>query len=87
MRVVVVWREGYDYSRTVEDWIRDFTRRAGVDVESVDPGTREGESFCRSYDVVEYPTILALGEDGAVLAMWRGVMLPTFSEVSYWTTK
>lgn len=87
MRVVCVWREGYDYSRTVEEWLREFEHRNNVEVESIDPETREGESFCRAYDVVEYPTILALGDDGAVLAMWRGEMLPTFDEVAYWANR
>lgn len=85
MRVVCVWREGYDYSRTVEEWLREFERRTSKEIESLDPGTREGESFCQAYDIVEYPSILALDENGAVAAMWRGEMLPTFDEVAYWS--
>lgn len=85
MRVVCVWREGYDYSRIVEEWLTEFERRTSKEVESIDPGTREGESFCRTYDIVEYPSILALDDNGAVLSMWRGEMLPTFDEVAYWT--
>lgn len=84
MRVVCVWRDRSDYGRTVEEWLREFERRTGREVENVDPDTREGVSFCRAYDVVEYPTLLALGDDGAVLASWRGKMLPTFDEVAYW---
>lgn len=84
MRVVCVWREGYNYSRTVEEWLVGFERITGKEVESIDPGTRVGEEFCRAYDIVEYPTMLALTNDGAVVAMWRGAMLPTFDEVSYW---
>lgn len=85
MRVVCVWREGYDYSRTVEEWLTGFERFTGKEVESIDPGTRAGEEFCRAYDIVEYPTMMALSDDGAVLALWRGTMLPTFDEVNYWT--
>lgn len=85
MRVVCVWREGYDYSRTVEDWLTGFERFTGKEVESIDPGTKDGTDFCRAYDVVEYPTMMALGDDGAVLATWRGAMMPTFDEVNYWT--
>lgn len=84
MRVVCVWRDHSDYGRTVEEWLTEFERRTRKEVESLDPDTGEGESFCRAYDVVEYPTLLALGDDGVVLAMWRGKMLPTFDEVSYW---
>lgn len=85
MRVVCVWREGEDYSRTVEEWLREFERRTGREVESMSPDGREGVDFCRAYDVVEYPTILALGENGEVLSMWRGKQMPLFDEVSYWS--
>lgn len=84
MRVVCVWREGYDYSRTVEEWLVGFERATGKEIESIDPGTKAGMDFCRAYDIVEYPTMMSLSDDGAVLAMWRGAMLPTFDEVSYW---
>lgn len=85
MRVVCVWRRESDYGRMVEEWLRDFERRTGKEIESLDPDTSEGESFCRTYDVVEYPAIVAVGDDGAVLAIWRGQMLPRFDEVSYWS--
>lgn len=61
-----------------------FCEKDGEEIESMDPDTREGVGFCKVYDVVEYPTILALDDNGAVLASWRGQMLPTFDEVSYW---
>ena len=84
MRTVCVWRDQSDYSRAVEDWITGFERMTGKEIESLDPDTPEGEDFCRTYDIVQYPTILALGNDGAVLASWQGEMLPLFDEVSFW---
>lgn len=84
MRVVCIWREGYDYSRTVEDWLVNFERFTGKEIESIDPGTKHGEEFCQAYDVVGYPTILALSDDGAVLESWQGTMMPTIDEVNYW---
>lgn len=88
MRIVCVWRRESDYGRMVEEWIREFERRTGAEIEDVDPDSREGEGICRAYDVVEYPTILVLGSDGgAVLASWKGKELPRFDEVSYWLTR
>lgn len=84
MRVVCVWRRESDYGRMVEEWMTEFERRTGAEVESLDPDTKDGQSFARAYDVVEYPTILVLGERGEVVAMWRGQALPMFDEVSYW---
>ncbi len=88
MRLVVVGRDMADYSRMMNEWIREFERRTGREVEVIDPDSGDGISLCRAYDVVEYPTILALNDsDGAVLSMWRGQNLPTFDEVTFWTTK
>lgn len=84
MRVVCVWREGQDYSRAVEEWLTEFERRTGRRIESLSPDGREGVQFCQTYDVVEYPTFLALGENGEVRGEWRGAQLPLFDEVAYW---
>ena len=72
MRVVCVYREGEDYSRMVGEWIAEFGRRTGKEIEVMSPDGRDGVQFCRTYDIVEYPTIIALGNDGAVMSMWRG---------------
>ncbi len=84
MRVVWVWREGGDYSRTVEEWIMGYERWTGREIETIRPDGRDGVGFCEAYDVVEYPTILALRDDGAVAASWKGRELPLFDEVAYW---
>lgn len=84
MRIVCVWREHSDYARMMEEWLQEFERRTGQEIESLDPDTRDGESFCRAYDIVEYPTLVAVDDNGGALAMWRGKSLPTFDEVAYW---
>lgn len=85
MRVVCVYRDGEDYTRTVQEWIAEFERRTGKEIEIISPDGRDGVEFCKAYDVVEYPTMMALDESGGVLAGWRGVReLPTFDEASYW---
>lgn len=84
MRVVVVYRDESEYARAVVSFLHDFSRQTGHILEELDPDTVDGESFCRAYDIVEYPTIVALSDDGQVQNMWRGVPLPTISEVSYY---
>lgn len=84
MRVVSVWREDSDYGREMAEWLKDFTYQTGREIESLDPDTVEGEIFSTTYDVVEYPTLLALDNQGKVLASWRGLPLPLMNEVSYY---
>lgn len=82
--MIVVYKQESDYARTVADWLRDFQRQTGKAIEEVDPDSREGASLCRAYDIVEYPTLLALDSESRLQNMWRGTMLPTISEVSYY---
>lgn len=82
MRIVIVYREASEHRMAVESFIRDYRLRTGKDIETINPDTREGMSFCRLYDIVEYPTIIALMSDGSVYQVWRGAHLPTISEVA-----
>lgn len=84
MRVVVVYKDQTDYARQVEDYMFDFKRLTGHDLEVINPETRDGIGFCETYDIVEYPTIVALSDSGQMQNMWRGLPLPTMSEVSYY---
>jgi hypothetical protein len=84
MRLVVVYKEETDYARQVNDYLRDFTRQTGHELETLNPDTRDGAGFCRTYDIVEYPTLIALDDNGTLQNMWRGLPLPTVSEVSYY---
>lgn len=84
MKVVLVYKPDSEQARAVTDWLREFQRRTGKSVEEINPETREGEVFCRTYDIVEYPTFLALDDNGSILTVWRGQVLPTISEVSYY---
>jgi len=87
MRVVAVAKDNTDYTRGVSEFLEAFRRQTGRELELLDPETSAGESFCRAYDIVEYPSIVALSNDGQLQYMWRGAMLPTISEVSYYATQ
>lgn len=84
MRTIVVYKDESDHGREVRDYLRDFSRQTGHELEVVDPETREGADFCRVYDIVEYPSIVALSDDGQLQNLWRGRPLPTISEVSFY---
>ena len=84
MRVVVVYEDQTDYARTVVDYLRDFENQTGRSLETLDPNTPEGTDFCNLYDIVEYPTIIALSDDGVMQRTWRGLPLPTIMEISYY---
>ncbi len=84
MRVAVIYKIESDHAREVLDYLRDFARQTGHAIEEIDPDTPEGAHFCRTYDIVEYPTLVALSDSGQLQTMWRGRPLPTISEVSFY---
>ena len=85
MRVVCIYRDNEDYTRVVTDWMENVRRQTGHELESMNPD--ENDDFCRAYDIVEYPTIVALDDDGSILAMWRGREMPLINEVLYYLTQ
>lgn len=84
MKAAIVWNEQTDYASEVREWLRDFSHDTGKMVDSIDPETVEGESFCKTYDIVQYPTIIVIDNDGRVLATWKGTPLPQIEQVAYW---
>ncbi len=81
MRVAVVYKDFSDHAREVEEWVSEFEHRSGYEVEKLDPETPDGETFCTARDIVEYPTIAVVGDDGKTYEMWRGTPLPVIDEV------
>ncbi len=84
MRVIVVYKDQTDYARSVIDFLRDFQHQTGHDVETMNPDSAEGIDFCQTYDIMEYPTMIALSDDGQMQNTWIGLPLPTISEVSFY---
>jgi hypothetical protein len=84
MKTVVIYKDETDYARTVTDYLRDFHRQTGHELETLNPDTPEGATFCRTYDIVEYPSMVAISDDGSLQNLWRGLPLPTITEVSYY---
>lgn len=82
MRVICIYRDNQDYTRSVTDWMENLRRQTGHEIETMNPD--ENEDFCRAYDIVEYPTFIALDNEGKVLSLWRGKNLPLLDEVLYY---
>ena len=84
MRVVVIYKDNTDYTRTVTDYLRDFEHQTGHELETMDPDTAGGSQFCDTYDIYDYPTIIAISDASVMQNLWRGLPLPTISELSYY---
>lgn len=84
MRVVVLLKDNTDTTRTVTDFLRDIERQTGHKLEVVDPESPEGVDMGIAYDILQWPAILALSDDGVMQKMWLGLPLPTINELSFY---
>ena len=85
MNVIMLYRPKSEHSSVVEAFAREYDRiHPGKEIELLDADSLDGSHKARVYDIMEYPTILALTADGQVLQRWSGEMLPLMHEVAYY---
>lgn len=84
MRAYVVYKQESDHARAVTDFLREFNSRTGKKLEIIDPESPSGSGFCETYDIMEYPTIIATDNNGVLQNEWIGLPLPLIDEVSYY---
>jgi len=86
MKVLVLYHPKSDHARSVEDFAHNLEKRNNKKVELVSVDTRDGSATASLYDVVQYPTFLALQNDGQLIKDWKVPPMPQMNEVSYYTS-
>jgi hypothetical protein len=82
MKALVLYRPNSEFARMVEEYARDFERQRGKALELISLDTEAGANTAQLYDIVQYPAILALRDDGQLLRVWQGERLPLMDEVA-----
>ena len=84
VKLLILYRPESEHATAIESFVRDFGHQyeAAKRVELQSLNTRDGAATASIYDVMSYPAILALADDGSVLNMWQGVPLPLMDEVA-----
>ena len=85
MQVIFLYRPKSEYARMIEDYKNDLIARyPAIKTKDIDVDSREGMSMTNLYDVVRYPAILIITEDGQLINYWQDEVLPTQDElISY----
>lgn len=84
MKVVVLYRSQSEHERMVLDFERDYESLTGRSLTLYDLNTRDGAAMASLYDVVNYPAVLALADNGQLLQIWQGEVLPMMNEIIYY---
>lgn len=83
--MLILYRPNSEHATEVESFVHDFQRQfyeAGKNIEMVSMESREGVTKAELYDVLNFPAILALANDGSVLSSWVGMPLPLMNDVA-----
>lgn len=87
MKLLILYRPKSETGTAVETFVHDFSARHDASrVQVLDADSREGAAAAALYDIMAYPTILALRDDGSVAQSWEGETLPLMDEVAYYAT-
>ena len=82
MKALMLYQPNSEYSRMVEEYIHDFERTRGRKIELLSMSTRDGAALASLYDIVQYPGLLVLRDDGQLVTFWQGNKLPLMNEVA-----
>jgi hypothetical protein len=84
MKVLIFYRPNSEHATMVETFVRDFQHQhdLGERVELISMDTREGAATATLYDIWDFPTVMAIADDGHMLNMWQGQPMPLMDEVA-----
>lgn len=81
MKASILYHPNAEFSRMVEQYVKDFARFHQQEIELVSLETREGADMARLYDIVRYPALLVVDGRNALARQWQGDKLPLMDEV------
>ena len=81
MKATILYHPQSESARRVEEYVHDFERLHSTTIELVSLETKEGAELAKLYDIVQYPAVLAMRDDGELLQHWQGEQLPLMDEV------
>jgi len=84
MKVYIIYQSDSEHARRVEEYVHDFRKEQVTrKIDLLDVNTKEGARTAELYDVMQYPAVLALADDGQILKDWQGDF-PLMNELAYY---
>lgn len=83
MRTVIIYHPKQEFAGVVDGFKRDFEARfPDKKVQLASLETVEGSELAALYDVVRYPAILVIAENGGLQKLWQDRPFPLMDEVA-----
>ena len=88
MKVLIFYRVDSEQRRSVDEFVHEFKRRyPELELTLTDVDSPSGSKDAEIYDIVQYPTVIATGNDGATLQRWDAGLMPLMNEVAYFANQ
>jgi hypothetical protein len=86
-KVAVLYQSRSEQERQVTEFEREYTKRTGLRLSLYDLNTPSGANLAELYGITQYPAVLATADDGSLLQLWQGEVLPLINEVAYYQSQ
>ncbi len=85
MKAVILYQPNTESETSVLEYVRDFEKQTSKTLTLVDVDTPDGGEKAQLYDIMRFPALLALNDDGQFIQSWTDRdKWPTFSELSFY---
>lgn len=81
MKLSILYHNSDENTTRIEDFSDECKKRTSNEVNLFAIETEEGAALAAVYDVVDYPAILVLRDDGQLNKGWQGSQFPAIEEV------
>ena len=82
MKAVFLYHPDSEHARKVEEFAHNFAQVSTQTIELASLETKEGADMATMYDIVSYPALLVIEDDGHLHKVWQGESLPLMNEVA-----
>ncbi len=88
MKVLVLYKPQSEHSRATEAFHDDFSKvYPDIMLDLMDVDSVEGVTKAELYDILEYPAIMIISNDGQLIKAWIGTGFPSSGEVASYFVK
>ena len=81
MKLCILYHTNDENTRSVEEFVSNFKYYSDHSVDLISLETKEGASMAQLYDIVDYPAILVIRDDGQLSHFWQGKGFPQIDEI------
>ncbi len=83
MKAVILYHPNQEFAGLAEDFKKDYERQHPAQkIELLSLETAAGADMAQLYDVVRYPALLVIAEDGGLQKFWQDQPWPLHDEIA-----